>query len=149
MGNYRNFYPVNDISVKSSAKIPESALLNFGYNTTVGVKRNYAFEIVPYIKDIFDTRIMFSNVQVDGSFKNSYKVFQGLSYEDMDRQYGGIVKILPWQNNILCVFEHAIAVVPVNEKALVQTTTGQNIHMYGSGVLQKQMTMISDMYGSS
>jgi hypothetical protein len=95
MGNYRNFYPVNDISVKSSAKIPESALLNFGYNTTVGVKRNYAFEIVPYIKDIFDTRIMFSNVQVDGSFKNSYKVFQGLSYEDMDRQYGGIVKILP------------------------------------------------------
>lgn len=149
MGNYRNFYPVNDISVKSSAKIPESALLNFGYNTTVGVKRNYAFEIVPYIKDIFDTRIMFSNVQVDGSFKNSYKVFQGLSYEDMDRQYGGIVKILPWQNNILCVFEHAIAIVPVNEKALIQTTQGQNIHMYGSGVLQKQMTMISDMYGSS
>lgn len=149
MGNARSFYPLSDISIKSSAKIPETSLLNSGYNTTLGVKRSYAFEVIPYIKDIYDTRIMFSNIQVDGSFKNSYKVFQGLSYEDMDRQYGGIVKILPWENNILCVFEHAITIIPVNEKALIQTTQGQNIHMYGAGVLQKQMTIISDIYGSS
>ena len=149
MGNNRSFYPLSDISVKSSAKIPETALLNSGYSATLGSKYNFAFEVVPYIKDIFDTRIMFSNVQVDGAFKNSYKIFQGLSYEDFDRQYGGIVKILPWDNNILCVFEHAIAIIPVNEKALIQTTEGQNIHMYGAGVLQKKITLISDMYGSS
>lgn len=149
MGNARSFYPVSDISTKSSFKIPESSLLNSGYNSTLGVRKNFAFEVIPYIKDEFDTRIMFSNVQVDGAFRNSYKIFQGLSYEDMDRQYGGIVKILPWDNNILGVFEHAIAIIPINEKALVQTTQGQNIHMYGAGVLQKQMTMISDMYGSS
>lgn len=149
MGNNRSFYPVSDISIKSSAKIPESSLLNSGYSITLGSKYNFAFEVIPYVKDVFDTRIMFSNVQIDGAFKNSYKVFQGLSYEDFDRQYGGITKILPWDNNVLCVFEHAIAIIPVNEKALIQTTEGQNIHMYGAGVLQKKITLISDIYGSS
>lgn len=149
MGNPRSFYPLSDISTKAANKIPESNLLNSGYNVTLGVKRNYAFKEIPYVKDIFDTRIMFSNIEVDGDFKNSYRIFQGLSYQDFDRQYGGIVKILPWENQILCVFEHAIAIIPVNEKALLQTTTGQNIHMYGAGVLQKQITIITDKYGST
>lgn len=148
MGTPRAFYPYYGMSVKASSKIPESDLYNFGYSTTLGFKRNYIWVEVPYEKDEFDTRIMFSDIQVDGDFKNSYKVFQALAYQDIDRQYGGIVKILPWENNLLTVFEHAIAIVPVNEKALVQTTTGQNIHMYGAGVLQKQITIITDMYGS-
>lgn len=148
MGNPRSFYPLQGISTKSSNKIPESNLMNSGYNSVLGVKRNFTFEIVPYVKDIFDTRIMFSNIQVDGAFKNSYKVFQGLSYEDIDRQYGSIVKILPWGVNLFCVFEHGLAIVPVNEKALLQTTQGANIHMYGTGVLQKQVVLISDSVGS-
>ena len=148
MGNPRSFYPLQGISTKSSNKIPESNLMNDGYNSLLGVKRNFSFEIVPYVKDIFDTRIMFSNIQVDGAFKNSYKVFQGLSYEDIDRQYGSIVKILPWGVNLFCVFEHGLAIIPVNEKALLQTTQGANIHMYGTGVLQKQVVLISDTVGS-
>lgn len=148
IGNPRNFYPKYGISTKSSAKIPESNLYNNGYSVTLGYRRNYAFDKIPYTQDEFDTRIMFSNTQVHGSFKNSYKVFQGLSYQDYDRQYGGITKIMPWGANILAVFEHAIAIVPVNEKALIQTTEGQNIHMKGTGVLQDQLTIISDMYGS-
>ena len=43
MGNPRSFYPLSDISTKSSAKIPESNLLNMGYSVTLGDKRNYAF----------------------------------------------------------------------------------------------------------
>ena len=95
MGNSRSFYPLQGISIKSSNKIPESQLLNEGYSNILGCDRNYVFERVPYVLDYFDTRILFSNVQVDGNFKNSYKIFQGLSYEDIDRQYGAIVKILP------------------------------------------------------
>lgn len=148
MGNPRGFYPLQGISVKSSNKIPESNLMNQGYSSLLGVQRNFTQSTVPYIKDIFDTRIMFSNIQVDGEFKNSYKVFQGLSYEDIDRQYGSITKIIPWGVNLFCVFEHGLAIVPVNEKALLQTNTGANIHMYGAGVLQKQVVLISDSVGS-
>jgi hypothetical protein len=69
--------------------------LNSGYSATVGQKTHLAAQNLPYIKDQFDNRIMFSNVQVDDDFKNAYRIFQGLSYKDIDRQYGAIVKLLP------------------------------------------------------
>lgn len=152
LGNPRGFYPITDISVKSSNKIEDSWVLNDGYSATVGQKNNVVAADVPYIKDQFDNRIMFSNVQVDDDFKNAYRIFQGLSYKDIDRQYGGIVKILPWSSggeaNILCVFEHGIGIVPVNQEALMSTTTGQSIHLYGSGVLQSKVSVITPDFGS-
>ena len=148
MGNPRSFYPLQDASTKSANKIPESFILNDGYSATVGQKTHISAPNVPYIKDQFDNRIMFSNIQVDGDIKNGYRVFQGLSYEDIDRQYGAIVKLIPWGVNLFCAFEHGLGVVPINEKALMQTTTEQSIHLYGAGVLQKQISLITPNYGS-
>lgn len=148
MGNPRSFYPLHDISVKSANKIAESFILNDGYSATVGQKTNITAPDVPYIKDQFDNRIMFSNIQVDGDFKNGYRIFQGLSYEDIDGQYGAIVKLIPWGTNLFCVFEHGLGIVPINEKALMQTTTEQSIHLFGAGVLQKQITLITPDFGS-
>ena len=152
LGNPRSFYPLRDASTKSFTKIPESQMLNDGYSATVGKINNIANLNVPYIKDQFDNRIMFSNIQVDGDFRNAYRVFQGLSYEDIDRQYGAIVKLLPWSSgteaNLLCVFEHGLGIVPVNQQALMTTTTGQSIHLYGAGVLQSRVSVINPDFGS-
>lgn len=152
MGNPRGFYPVTGISTQPSNKIEDSWILNDGYNATVSRKNNVPAVDVPYIKDQFDNRIMFSNVQVEDDFKNAYRIFQGLSYKDIDRQYGGIVKILPWSNlgeaNILCIFEHGIGIVPVNQQALMATTTGQSIHLYGAGVLQSRISVVTPDFGS-
>jgi hypothetical protein len=38
---------------------------------------------------------MFSKVQSEDSYKNAYRLFQGLSFKDLDRQLGALVKILP------------------------------------------------------
>ena len=46
------------------------------------------------------------------------------------------------------MFEHGIGVLPINEKALLATQSGQSIHMYGAGVLQNQVTVISPDFGS-
>lgn len=148
MGNPRTFYPLHDTSVRSANKVSESKILNNGYSATVGQKVNVAAPNVPYIKDQFDNRIMFSQTQVDGDFRNAYRIFQGLSYKDIDRQYGAIVKLIPWGVNLLSVFEHGLGVVPINEKALIQTNTEQSIHMYGAGVLQNQITLITPDFGS-
>ena len=148
MGNPRSFYPITGASTSVANKIEESWKLNDGYSSTVGKKRFLPVQDVPYTRDIFDTRIMFSNVQQDDAFQNAYRIFQGLSYKDMDRQYGGLVKLLTWGSNLLAIFEHGITIIPVNEKALLSTNTGQSIHMYGAGVLQNQMTVISQDYGS-
>ena len=148
MGNPRSFYPVSDISTNVSHKIEESYVLNQGYGATVGHKREFAASNVPYIQELFDNRIYFSNVQAYGDFQNAYRIFQGLDYKDIERQYGAIVKLLPWNNNLLCVFEHGIGLLPINEKALLATQSGQSIHMYGAGVLQNQVTVISPDFGS-
>ena len=91
---------------------------------------------------------MVSDVQQEDEFKNSYRMFQGLDYKDIDRQYGAIVKFLPLNGNIFCVFEHGLGIIPINEKALIQTSTSQSIHMYGAGVVQNQITLISPDFGS-
>ena len=153
MGNPRAFYPFVGTSTKSGLKVNDSELQNDGFNSTVGDRVNFKYEDVPYIKDQFDNRIMFSNVQVNDQFKNSYRIFQGLSYQDIDRQYGAIVKIYPWSAggsaNLLCVFEHGIGIVGINEKALVQTTTNKNIHFYGAGVVSPDVTILSEDFGST
>ena len=148
MGNPRGFHPLYGMSTSSSNNIAESNILNGGYSTTVGFQSHLCAQDLPYIKELFDNRIIFSNVQVEDDFRNGYRVFQGLSYKDIDRQYGAIVKLLPWGTDLLCVFEHGIGIVPVNQKALMSTTTGQSIHMYGAGVLQSQVSLITGDYGS-
>lgn len=95
MGSPRSFYPVASMSVTSSNKVEESAFLNAGYNTTVGKRYNFIVKNVPYIKELFDNRIMFSRMQQNDAFQNSYRIFQGLDYQDIDRQYGAIVKFIP------------------------------------------------------
>lgn len=148
MGNPRSFYPISGSSVSIGNKVEESWKLNEGYSATLGKKRFLPVQDVPYVRNIFDTRIMFSNVQQDDAFQNAYRIFQGLSFEDMDRQYGGLVKLISWGTSLLAIFEHGITIIPVNEKALLSTTAGQSIHLYGDGVLQKQMSVISQDYGS-
>ena len=148
MGNARSFYPLIGASTSTGMKLEESHLLNDGYNATVSRKRNTLKQNTPYDKTEFANRIMFSNVSVTDSFMNGYRTFQGASYQDYTKQYGSIVKLLPWGNNLFCVFEHGIAIIPVNEKALMQTTTEQTIHIYGHGVLPEQLSIVSQDFGS-
>ena len=148
MGNPRSFYPLSGMSISSNAKISESKSLNMGYSATVSAKEYYEHPDIPYVKTLFDNRIVYSNIQVEDEFKNGYRVFSPLAYKDVDRQYGAIVKLLPWGSNLICVFEHGIALIPVNEKALIQSTSGQSIHMYGAGVLSGGISLISGDFGS-
>lgn len=147
MGQPRSFYPLRGTSLKSCDKVPESFLLNLGYSTTLPGKKYFTLQD-NYTNVDYTNRIAFSNIQVFTALINNYRVFEGLSYQDVENQYGSIVKLLPLGYNLFCVFEHGTAIIPINEKALLSTTTGQSIHMYGAGVLQPQVTVVSPDYGS-
>ena len=149
LGSPRSFYPNYNISKYKVHKVPDSEILNQGYNATVGQKLNFIAPNTPYTKDLFDSRIAFSKVQSANNFENAYRVFQSLAYQDVERQYGAITKLLPWGSNLLCVFEHGVGLMPVNEKALVSTQSGQSIHMYGADVLQNQITVLNPDFGST
>ena len=149
MGASRSFYPKTGGVVSASTKVKDSDLLNAGLSATLSAKKYFEYKDLPYTKSMFDNRIAFSNVQIEDDFRNAYKIFQGLSYSDIERQYGSIVKLLEYGTDLFCVFEHGCAIIPINEKALMQTTTGQAIHMYGAGVLPEKVTPISTDYGST
>lgn len=149
MGSPRSFYPKTGISTKSGVKIAESYLQNQGYTTTLSEKRNTIYKDTPYNRTDYSNRIMFSNVSVKDSFENGYRTFQGLSYRDIDAQYGAITKIVSWGVNLFVVFEHGCGLLAVNPKALLQTTTEQNIHIYGAGALSNQLdAIVSQDFGS-
>lgn len=148
LGSPRSFYPLNGGSTATGNKMEESFLLNDGYSATVGEKRYNLWPDIPYSKSEFANRIMFSNVHITDAFTNGYRTFQGLAYKDYDKQYGAITKLVSLGQNIFIVMEHGLGLVPVNPKALMQTTTGEAIHIYGYGVLPDEITVISQDYGS-
>lgn len=148
-GNPSSFFPVSGINIKSDGKSAESELLNEGYSITLPRKYYTKWTPIPYENYNFENRIAFSNVASTKMFTNGFKIFQGLAYQDVDTSFGSIVKLLQYGQNLLCIFEHGIAIIPVNEKALLSTQEGLSIHLYGAGVLQEQVSIISPDYGST
>ena len=69
---------------------------------------------VPYIKNWFGTRIMYSDIHINDAYKNGYRVFQGTHYRDYTREYGEIVKLVSLESNLLVVFEHGIGLLEIN-----------------------------------
>lgn len=143
----RSFYPYAAMSVRSESKMPESTVVNVGYNSTTSDKQYILLPDVPYIKNIFDNRIMFSDIHINDAFRNGYRVFQGLAYKDVTRQYGAIVKMFDWRNNLLIVFENGVGIMQINERAL--SASGGDIFIKGAGVLSDNLTILSADYGSS
>ena len=148
-GDARAYYPIHKSIDSLSWKLPESKLLNEGLSATMNVIPHFEVDLVPHVKNYFGNRIAFSNVHQLGGFQNGFRIFQGLSYQDVDNSCGTITKLCTLGSNLFCVFEHGCGIIPVNEKALISTTTGQSIHMYGVGVLQSQVSFVSTDYGST
>jgi len=148
-GKARSFFPYASMSASGESKIPESSVVNVGYNTTTSDKIYNTLPDVPYIKNIFDNRIMFSEIHINDAFRNGYRIFQGLDYKDITRQYGAIVKMFEKNGNLLIVFENGVGLLPVNEKAMSGSGVGGNIFIKGAGTLAEIINPLSTNYGST
>lgn len=147
-GLKRGFYPLQELSPAGATKISESSVINGGYSSTTSEKQAFTLPDVPYIKNRFDTRIMYSDISVGDAFKNGFRVFQMTHYRDYPRTYGGIMKMIELFGNILCIFEHGIALIPVNERAVAGEGSGGNVFINTSNVLPENPKMLSDTYGT-
>lgn len=147
-GLKRGFYPLQELSPAGATKIPESSVINGGYSSTTSEKQAFTLPDVPYIKNRFDTRIMYSDISIGDAFKNGFRVFQMTHYRDYPRTYGGIMKMIELFGNILCIFEHGIALIPVNERAVAGEGSGGNVFINTSNVLPENPKMLSDTYGT-
>lgn len=148
IGHERGYYPVHPMSTEGNYKTPESAAYNKGFQTSVSERWNFELPDVPHIKNWFGTRIMYSDIHINDAYKNGFRVFQGTHYRDYTREYGEIVKLVPFESSLLCVFEHGIAMIPVNERAVAGQGAGGNVYINTSNVLPENPKIISDMFGS-
>ena len=135
-GNYRSFYPNYGQLASGNQKIPDSAQYNKGFTKSVSEK--YYFEVpnVPYIKQEFQNRIVFSDIHVNDAYKNGFRVIRTMNHKDYPMTYGSITKLIELKNALLIVFEHGIGLVSINNSA-----------EYPSQILS-DLNIISDTYGS-
>ena len=144
-GHPRGYYPYVPINVEGTYKIPESHIYNKGFSKSLSDRWNNILPDVPYIKNWFGTRIMYSDIHINDAYKNGYRVFRKTRSVDYTREYGEIVKLISLNSNLLIIFEHGVAIAPVNQQ-VVQQSAGQFIAT--SKVLPEAPTVISDMFGS-
>ena len=147
-GNPRGYFPAQPMSTEGVYKKQESQVYNKGFAKSVSDKWNFEVPNVPHIKNWFGTRIMYSDIHINDAFKNGFRVFQGTHYRDYTREYGEIVKLVPFESSLLCIFEHGVALIPVNERAVAGQGAGGNVYINTSNVLPENPKIISDMFGS-
>lgn len=147
-GKPRGFFPLQAMSATGESKIPESFVINGGLNSTTSDKYYYELPNVPAIKNKFNIRVMYSDINVNDSFKNGFRVFKLTHYRDYPLTYGSITKLVEWFGSIICVFEHGVALIPVNERAVAGEGMGGNVFINTSNVLPENPKMLSDTFGT-
>lgn len=147
-GTARTFYPYDAMNADGCHKLPEALCYNKGYEQSLSSRYNFEVPDVPYIKNKFTTRILYSDIQVKDSFKNGFRVFQGTHYRDYPITYGSITKLIESQGNLICIFEHGIALIPVNERAVAGEGSGGNVYINTSNVLPENPNILTGIYGS-
>lgn len=135
-GNYRSFYPNYGQLADGNQKIPDSSQYNKGFTKSLSEK--YYFEVpdVPYIKQEFQNRIVFSDIHINDAYKNGFRVIRTMNHKDFPMTHGSITKLIELKNALLIVFEHGIGLVSIN-----------NATEHSSQILS-ELNIISDTYGS-
>lgn len=147
-GSPRGFFPYNSMSVSGNYKIPEALCYNKGFG--VGLSQRWNFEVpdVPALKNDFTNRILYSDISITDAFVNGFRVFRGNHYRDYPKTYGSIIKLLEWNGNLICVFEHGVAEIAVNERAVAGEGAGGTVYINTSNVLPENPKILSDTFGS-
>lgn len=148
IGNCRGFYPYHPMSAKAGYKLPECNTYNKGFEASVGEQIFEELPVAPYYKDIYSTRIAYSNLQITSAFKNAFRVFKSGQYRDYPITYGEITKIIEWNGDLICVLEHGIYKIPINERTVAGEGSGGNVYINTNNVLPQNPIVISDTFGS-
>lgn len=148
VGHPKAYYPYNDMSVEGTYKHADSQVYNKGFSKSISERFNMELPDVPYIKNWFKTRIMYSDIHINDAYKNSYRVFRPTAYRDYTREYGEIVKLITLESDLICIFEHGVARISVNKSAVAQQLQTGGGQVITQNVLPETLFIISDMYGS-
>lgn len=145
----RSFYPLRSNGGAISNKIPDSYVQNGAYEKSLGEQIYALQEEVPALKTNFSNRIVYSDLTVKDSYINNFRTFRKTAFQDYTRQYGEIVKLVNYYDGyLICVFEHAIALIEVNERAVATNSQSGFSYIDTNKVLSDKPRFLSTEYGS-
>ena len=149
MNKSRSFYPLEKFNTSSNYKIPDSYVQNGAYEKSLGEQMYVLQEEVPALKTNFSNRIVYSDLAVKDSYINNFRTFRKTAFQDYTRQYGEIVKLVNYYDGyLICVFEHAIALIEVNERAVATNSQSGFSYIDTNKVLSDKPRFLSTEYGS-
>lgn len=149
IGNSRGFHPFYQMNVSSSFKLPESNIINGAANVTLSNRVNFINPDIPFTKNKFDTRIIYSDIHITDAFTNGFRIFRGNHYNDLPKTYGALTSLKEFSGNLLAVMENGIFLVPVNERLVAAEGDGGNTYINTSKVLPDNPRVISTTFGST
>ena len=147
-GKPRGFFPLNGMSTAGDNKLPDSNVINGASNVTLSKRYNFLLPDVPFLKNKFDTRILYSDIHVTDAFTNGFRVFRGGNYRDYPKTYGALVAMHELNGNLVTVMENGVLLIPVNERALAGEGAGGSVYINTSNVLPENPRVLSNTFGS-
>lgn len=147
-GKPRGFFPLNAMSKAGDNKLPDSNIINGASNVTLSKRYNFLLPDVPFLKNKFDTRILYSDMHVTDAFTNGFRVFRGGNYRDYPKTYGALVAMHELNGNLVTVMENGVLLIPVNERALAGEGAGGSVYINTSNVLPENPRVLSNTFGS-
>lgn len=142
----RGFFPF--YKRNPSSKLADSNIINGASNVTLSKRFNFIIPDVPFIKNKFDTRIIYSDLYSTDNFKNGYRIFSSGNYKDYAKTYGAIIDMKEFYGNLFVTLEHGCLLIPVNERAVAAESKSGMAYINTNTILPDNPRVISDIYGS-
>ena len=106
----------------------------------------YYMKPLDYVdKDVFDSRILYSEEKINGDVADSWRIFKGGNYRDIDSAYGPINKLILHKENLFAFQDRGVNLLMINPTA-VTTTTDSTALVLGTGaVIQDDKYVAKDI----
>ena len=117
----RTFYPLYPMSTEGTNKVPEAFIMNEGYGRTTSDQHRLLKNSQTERTD-FSTRIMYSELGVNNAISNNLRIFKSGNHRDYSTNYGQLVKLITQNSYLVCIFEHGIGLIEINERAAINQT---------------------------
>jgi hypothetical protein len=113
----------------------------YTYNSVYS-KENEAKKFYPKPFDFvdqstIDTKIIASEVKTNGEYIDSWTLLKPNNFIEVESEYGPIVKLKRFMNNLLCFQPEGVSLLAVNDRSLINDGSGVQLALGTGGVLER------------
>lgn len=134
--------------------LKESMRYNAGYSPSAvdsappvaSVRDNIA--LLPFVRTQYQQRVWSTPIANESALSNGWRNFPPLLFRDYDMAGGALVRLISGpRSEVLLVYENALAVIQLNERAIAGSQAGQPVYIESLELLPKRATPVATDLG--